>query len=209
MILKLLNISDNDLFKEWFEWYESADNIEEYIYFSDSTELRELNDDLDQNIISKEKYDKEYEEIFKEFCLNWFEDALSTFDNNFEDKAIVQSDHIILSRAITVPSISSFIDKIKNGNYIKGYTGLGVFWSWDHDKAEAHWGNAGIEIEIIAKFHLRNIDLKTSVLKNLCPSLGEDEAEIQVLEGSELELIDIKRNGISIYNTERQLDLVA
>ena len=70
---------------------------------------------------------------------------------------------------------------ISRGKYAAGYKGLGIYWAWDADKADCHWGSGSKDHVIVTCLvDASHIDVKDTLLKNLHPSLGEEEAEIRV-----------------------------
>ena len=82
-------------------------------------------------------------------------------------------------REITVPSL----DNIK-------FDSIGVYWTWDEDAAEAHWGQGtGYRVKFAAEINADIVDWDTSIMCNLDPSLGEDEKEIRLFDGASFEIL--------------------
>jgi len=88
----------------------------------------------------------------------------------------------------------AFIKALDEGKFLKSYQGIGVYWSWDKDKAECHWGfhdGHGDEISILAWIDTKNIDYEATVVLNLAPPSGPEEAEVRVKEGSNVKVIEV------------------
>lgn len=72
---------------------------------------------------------------------------------------------------------------------------IGDAWSYDERAASAHWGQFGQGYKkflLIAKITENNIDWETTLLLNLDPSLGEEEKEVRLKEGTNFELVGYK-----------------
>ena len=104
-----------------------------------------------------------------------------------------QSKGVVAARCITLKNNDDFIEALNRGETIQGVKGMGIWWSWDKDKASCH-GDAGgknwITVEALIPFE--NIDYSSTLLHNTHPSLGEDEAEITVLKGKDVEVLSVK-----------------
>lgn len=75
------------------------------------------------------------------------------------------------------------------------YKGIGVYWSWDEEKAEAHWCDEGDNvIVVVADVDTKNVNWAITILKNLHWVLGEEEAEIYLDEGTEVFIKEIRVN---------------
>jgi hypothetical protein len=64
---------------------------------------------------------------------------------------------------------------------------LGVYWSYDENAAEAHWGYSGGRsafVTLHAKIPKQFIDWETTLILNLQPNCIGDEKELRVIEGS-------------------------
>jgi GNAT superfamily N-acetyltransferase len=83
--------------------------------------------------------------------------------------------------------------------------GIGVYWSWDEDAAEAHWGHFGQGFQnytLKAQVQEKDVDWTGTMWANLDPDLGEDEKEIRLKSGARPLLLAWKRG-----NEEWQLPL--
>lgn len=198
-------LPDNDeLFEKWFSEYESADNFLSNINFDDDETL-EANFDLeicdnddypkcrynkDLKKIDKTSYDKALStyknEKIKEKANDWFYDRQYELQNDFEKHATLSKSGIICYRSLTVADAEEFLLLLSGGIYQDPYTGVGIYWAFDKNKAEAHWSNGKEEVVLKALIPFSAIDQERSFLLNFCPSLGLEEAEIRVSEGSEI-----------------------
>jgi hypothetical protein len=164
-----------DLF--WYDFEEGSFNL-------DYEEFIETNN----TEISKDMY---FENCFKEKAKEWFYDRYNEIIYDFNQNLdIVDSSHIRIYRVISVleKDYSTFLDNVKNLDLFKNYNGIGKYWSYDENSAEAHWNehiSAGGYKEVLVKaiipFSLININL--TILLNLDTNLGEMEKEIRLNEG--------------------------
>lgn len=193
MIKKILSNVDYDLFfDKWYEEYESSDNFEDYVWYNQSEEIEEYHNENPN--ATEEDFNKWENKQLKKYAREWFDNHIDEWDAQIERKCEVQGDYVLVYRALTVKDENNFIDLLKNGKYLKGYNGLGIFWSWDEDKADSHWGSYSEgekEILLKAKVHYSLIDIDTSLILNFSPSLGLDEAEFQLMEGNNIHLLSI------------------
>ena len=73
----------------------------------------------------------------------------------------------------------------------------GVYWSWDHDAAEAHWGEAqdGFKTwEMHADIPVGDIDWLITVMMNADPSYSE-EKEIRVKQNAQIKIKSVVEVG--------------
>ena len=119
------------------------------------------------------------------------------FEYDFVRIAKVKDNKLYVYRMITVESIPKYIYYLEKGKPTtdfkgKRYKGLGIYWSWDKTKADAHWGYEGKTILLTGLVGINDIEYKNTALKNLNPGLGEAEAEIQVKKGASIEVIEVE-----------------
>ena len=137
-------------------------------------------------------------------------DRADNFISDFDNKANDDGNKLLIYRAITVADVGEFLFHVANGEPLEGYDGLGVFWSWDKDSAQAHWGgSSGEEVVIEAMVNVNDIDAKLTLELNLHPSLGEDEAEIRVKPGAPIEVLGVyvEQDGQTEYISPLDEDL--
>jgi len=68
---------------------------------------------------------------------------------------------------------------------------VGIFWAWNQDLAECHWGEGPQEVLVKGRVRLSAIDIPETLLKNLDPGLGEEESEILLKKGAPVEILAI------------------
>jgi hypothetical protein len=86
---------------------------------------------------------------------------------------------------------------LKSPNGLKT-NGIGVYWAYEENGAEAHWGGFGkgertyiLEAEITEAA----VDWVSTMYANLSPSLGEDEKEITLKKGAQIKLLRYQDEG--------------
>ena len=98
------------------------------------------------------KWDKENDfptegPVWDEALKNYIDELYSDFESEFYDNTTFVGTRIELYRCIQVEDPTKFLDALKKGVKFKigkkSYEGAGVFWSWDKDAAECHWGGDG------------------------------------------------------------------
>ena len=136
-----------------------------------------------------------YREELKEGAINSYYGLLSNFND--------LPDPFHIYRSIRVSDFNHFYNLLKKGEFIESYLGIGVYWTWDIEYAQPYWSGIGgfdetAEIILItASISKKNINWWLSILKNTDVRLGEStdepERELQVYEGADLTIIEIKR----------------
>jgi len=133
---------------------------------------------------------KEWEEALEKYIENkWYD-----FSHHFSKIAKMQDGKLKIYRKITLESVPKFLYYLNKGKPIKGYKGIGVFWSWDKDQAEAHWGHGKYSKKLIlieGLVGINDINYEATARKNLNPSLGEEEAEIEVKENAAITIVKV------------------
>ena len=60
------------------------------------------------------------------------------------------------------------------------HDGLGIYWAYEEDAAEAHWGEPGkVVVRYRARIDLARVDRAGTIWANTFPRIGEDEAEVR------------------------------
>ena len=126
---------------------------------------------------------------------DWLRDRWSEFESEFEDKAEEQDGMLLGRRCLSVDDAEEFLFFVANETPMPEYTGLGVYWSWDKAQAEAHWGKGGESVLVDALIPFESIDPYVMLTQNLIPSTGEDEAEINLKEGSKIFVTHVEIEG--------------
>jgi hypothetical protein len=158
-----------------------------------------------------------------DFCEEMIDDKVEDFWNDF---SIEEEDGgVIVYRTLTVPDPDEYMFMLANGEYLsvsnKDFHGTGIYWSWDEDAAEAHWGKSGWkEITLKALVPLSSIDFDRTAMLNVGLS-GYEEREVTLKKGSQvllkgIELVDVdygsfykKRQWYDVDNAEGYIPLVA
>ena len=132
----------------------------------------------------------------------WFENLFleRVYDKEDDIKTLADWDgnEIVIYREITASE-----DWLSSAEIIT--EALGVFWSWDKNAAEAHWGAFGsghVHWLIVSKVPKGRVDWPDTLAKNASFS-QEDEKEIEVMEGTPLPLLAVYAGGI--HGTEVDL----
>lgn len=133
---------------------------------------------------------EEWENALAEYVDNsWY-----NFKSQFSRIAKMQDGKLKIYRKITLESVPKFLYYLNKGKPIRGFKGIGVFWSWDKDQADAHWGYgkyAKKKVLIEGLVSLNDINYKATARKNLNPALGTQEAEIEVKENAAITIIKV------------------
>lgn len=112
-----------------------------------------------------------------EWCRERVSDAFSEIDHR------IRGGTIRCWRVITAPK-----DWVPSGH-------PGVYWSWDRDAAEAHWGNYSdgyVPWEITADIPSSSIDMTMSLVMNAHPDY-EDEREVRIFKDAPVKIVSTRR----------------
>lgn len=106
-------------------------------------------------------------------------------------------------------TLEQFDPSIKKREFPK--KSVGYYWTWDKDSAEAYWGEKGQYILLEAKVEKINVDWEGTLYANLYQHIGEEEKEIRLKEGKEIELLSIwtKKVRKGEYENEMKLGIKA
>jgi hypothetical protein len=121
-------------------------------------------------------------EEFRSFVNGWVHDRV--YDVEYSIRSLFKGDHIQVYRVITAPE-----------DWHPGDRHPGIYWSWDKDAAEAHWGNFDGNhvlwmLETI--LHKDDIDWPRTYLMNV-DLQSETEKEITVRVGIGVEVTNYYR----------------
>jgi hypothetical protein len=169
-----------------------------------------VNKDLVEDVISKyEEYlisQYKYEnylpdddgDINQEDFSAWIEEDLKFKIEElirFYKSEIIKGGRITVWRKITVSE--DWMDHFsKEGKH------LGIYWTWDPDAAETHWGDytkksvALIEAEVPEN----GVDWNRTVRANIEPAIGDDEKEITLNKGVPLKIVSVEIDGKLVNN---------
>jgi hypothetical protein len=209
MFFEKINRDFYNFFETWYEHYHDEDNFDEYICLNEDEVIEQYieENELDESDLKPDEKEKIIEEKRRSLGMDYLENLSLMIEEKFESKAQIKGDYIRIFRDISVRDPKVFIQNLKNNIYVEGFDGLGVYWSYDHHSAEAHWGYDGGEIVTIsALVKIEDLDLEEILMINLSPSLGYDEAEVCLKEGTVLRNISVEINSDSEHI---EIDLVA
>jgi hypothetical protein len=177
------DIKPEDLFNDWYNEIktdiENYDGVD-YIFDDFKNEYEEYRDDMSE------------QEIFN--LPEFYRYMESEFDNRFEDfiydmKRIVinNNNKIPIYRVLTVND--KFFSHLETTNLPK----LGIYWSWDENSAEAHWGDWKKPNHILLQSEIDEsmVNWKDTILLNINSMLGENEKEIRLYENTPLKILGI------------------
>jgi hypothetical protein len=185
-------IIDNDFQKEWGNQFDDQDGAEEVWFHSGKNE-----DDFDGELPME---GPEWDEAVQTAIQNIFQEFVS----NFSDKAKERNGGLYITRCISVDDANKFVDALKQGKAIEGYKGLGIYWSWDADKADCHWGNGKTKVYVYGLIDPRDIDYRQTALLNLDYATDFMEAEIRVKDGASIEVLSVDdADGNEIWEGEQ------
>ena len=141
--------------------------------------------------------DKNNEEDFKkwlEYEMKFrFEEKQDEFDRLFSQGG----GKITLYRAMKVTK--SWVKSLTKPN-----AKLGIYWSYEEDAAEPHWGYGGKTSEDVllqTSVTKDQVDWEGTYYANLSPSTGEEEKEMRLKEG-----VKIRLEGLWLNNNEINLN---
>lgn len=141
-------------------------------------------DDDDDDFFSDSKSEvDETSPDFMSWFKGWVEDRAWNAWGNFSHLFDAEG-NAILYRVITAPA-----------NWQPGERHPGIYWSWDVNAAQAHWGTfstGDATWRMTAKINMRDIDWVATLVMNIDPSF-EDEKEIRINEAAPVELLKVER----------------
>src|SRR5208282_2177754 len=82
--------------------------------------------------------------------------------------------------------------KFQQGLQAIKYQGVGIYWSWDENAAECHWGTGGPSVTLHGVINKNNVDWEGTIYANMFPTLGQEEKEVRLIEGTQFELEEIQ-----------------
>lgn len=133
------------------------------------------------------KYSKQYKNILIYLLIKEkFNNEISVEFSNF-------SYPLKIYRAIKLTEIQ--FKKI-----LESKSGCGIYWTYEKDLAETHWGydEDGISYVFNAETTKDNIDWNSTYLANLHPTTGSDEKEITMKLKSKIKLISVSKENKEI-----------
>lgn len=164
--------------------------------FGEDFATNEISYYRERNNIDEEISDDEIEESedFKKYIMNrlneYYENAIFNIDNEIEwDNT---NNYLKIYRVITISNIKDWINCLKTQ-----CKRLGIYWSWDENAAEAHWGKHKNQVLISSVIKEEYVDWVTTIRANLHPNYSE-EKEIRLFKNTPLKIVELKINGKEI-----------
>jgi hypothetical protein len=175
--VKPTDIINKDLEELFFgDYYTMTVKLAEYCQenyiecdFEDEEQIAEIKDSADfKNYV---KYDLEYK----------FDETVHNLASHITDGKVSMW-RVILVKPEWIQHLSQYGGR------------LGIYWSFEKNAAEPHWGEYGKnEVIFEALINENEIDWKTTIELNVNPTYS-DEKEIRLFENTELNIISIKFN---------------
>jgi len=183
MSMKNIDISDI-VTKKYVKDLEFSDSLEGYLYDYKYQNDIEDDEELDDDDIMETPE-------FLEFVQRELDSSF--YDVQYNIERTIKNGYITIFRSMTVkPKWFEKLDKHKH---------LGIFWSWDKQAAESHWGHfdkGHREIKLVTKIKEKYVDWIDTFELNIQPTTGEDEKEIRLFKNTPIKLLAIIDGGKEI-----------
>lgn len=173
----------------------SVYDFTEEMIFSNVYKKNMRREDVYQNQIDSYMYEEgidNYDEINYEIYDNWFFDLLSSnyydFSHTIDD--MIQRDGTVkIWRRMTVDD--DWLSQIERGNIR-----LGMWWSWDENAAEAHWGDSSKRNSVLIESVIKEeyVNWLDTIHANIHPALYQ-EKEITLYKNTTMKIVSIEMNG--------------
>lgn len=165
-----------------FEGLESIGDLD------DTTVFDAFKNDSPKSVLTEEGLQK-----FNEYSREVFDGLVEDMTYEVERSFGANEDGLIdIWRSV------SYVKKSPAGNHkdiyyaiVKGYRGVGVYWSWDQKKAEAYWGESGgHELILHAMVRPEDVDWTETLFKS---AYGlREEREIRVKNGGSVMVVGVE-----------------
>lgn len=183
MSMKKIDISDI-VTKKYVKDLGFSDSLEGFLYDFKYQLDDDPDDELDDDDIMETPE-------FLEFVQSELEARFYEVQNDIG--RTIKNGYITIFRSMTVkPKWFEKLDKHKH---------LGIFWSWDKQSAEAHWGHfekGHRDIKLVSKIKEIYIDWVDTFELNIQPTTGYDEREIRLFKNTPIKLFAIIVDGKEI-----------
>lgn len=175
---------DNVINNEYVNKIKMSDEYERFIeYFKYEEGLEDLENEEIEN---------------HEYFEGWFHDELKMRFDDAMDKisSKIKPDNTIdIWRMMTVDD-NWMSHLIQSGKH------LGIYWSWEENAAEAHWGSGGKQSVLIQSLVNENyINWEDTIELNMNISLGDEEKEIRLFKNTPIKIIGVEINNEQIIDT--------
>lgn len=150
------------------------------------SEDRDEDDDTESNV---------QEEIIEKKSRELLDERWSDFEYSFGRTAKEQNGKIMGYRCVSIEAknLEKFLAALKKGKYLKGYTGIGKWFSWDEETAECHWGKGGktAVVTVVAEIPYSSLDIAQTAWANMST---EEERELTLKKGATLFVLKVLDN---------------
>lgn len=186
-----ISFQNSKFFKEWDTYVKNPEYPEEEIpdiYGGDWEEEKPYSpEEMINTAFNKIPHKghtkgKEWEEIAKEHLKK----ELNLFLKEFSSKAKFKNNNLIIYRTLTTQGDNEELVKSFKDPSFKA----GIYWSWKPEPP-APWGGRGRIATITGLVDIKSINVMKTLIKNLHPTLGEEEAEIELLSNSKVLAIQL------------------
>lgn len=147
------------------------------------------------------EHDMEEDEVneqspsFLAWLREFLNDNLEHAANIIQNYADFVDGKILIYREIRVEK--NFLSVIRD-------RGLGEFWSWDKNAAEAHWGGEGNPVLMVSNASSEQIDWPVTLSQNADGSGFDEEREIRIKDGEKLPMDSLY---MSVKGEWREIDV--
>jgi len=145
------------------------------------------------------KYPKPEGEKWENKLANYVTNKWADFSAAFSDVAEMQSGKLKIYREIHVDAVEEFLDALNKSTTIQGFKGIGIYWSWDKNRAHAHFGSGeGHSVLLEGLVGINDINYKNTAQKSLTPLWSDDEAEIEVKAKADITIVVVHASTMQV-----------
>lgn len=181
--IKESDVITDELYKQWKQ-DDYLDDLFSWEYAGENG-MKDISE-LPEDFLESEEYDDWFKYEMSYRC----QETINMF--NYD---IIIGNELSIYRMIVVND--EWIENLKQGD------SLGIYWSYEEDAAEPHWGynNAANHVLIEALVNVDDINWIKTIQANMHPSYTQ-EKEIYLDKNTPIKLISIKINGNN-YNINK------
>ncbi len=100
--------------------------------------------------------DRQPGETVKKFILRWIDGRREDFMGALSEAEEINENSLVIYRCMDVGDPRKFLFMLQRGLLAPPFRGIGIFWSWDLEASECHWGGGGKPIYIKALVPLKS-----------------------------------------------------
>ena len=123
----------------------------------------------------------------------YLDKRLKEYTTLFKEIARTKGDEIFIARCITVDNAKDFVEAIKTGKAYKEFEGLGIYWSWNQEHTECHWGQSG-QIALILKGSAKASEINYYEMALAVASIyaGLEEFELNLNKSAKITILSVE-----------------